>query len=280
MGQLMGSREPTQAPAGTVLGVWAHPDDEAFLAAGALADAARRGCRVVSVYATRGEHGNDATPDGGVRSLGEVRGRELRAALAALGVDEHLCLGYPDGGLAGVPSSIGVAHVLAILDELQPDTILTFGSDGFTGHPDHRTVSDWVTAAVARWERRGAAVAATDTDGIAASAGAPSTTVLQTAVSQAWVTRFAPALGEFAAFWPGYPVATPAADLERCWQLEGALLDRKIAALRAHRSQTAHLFAVLGEPFMRAMAATEWFRRPDPEPAAVAAAELVAYPGA
>ena len=45
---------------GTVLGVWAHPDDEAYLAGGLMAAAVDAGARVVCVTATRGERG---TPD-------------------------------------------------------------------------------------------------------------------------------------------------------------------------------------------------------------------------
>lgn len=44
---------------GTILGVWAHPDDEVYLSAGVMAAAAAAGNRVVVVTATRGEHGTD-----------------------------------------------------------------------------------------------------------------------------------------------------------------------------------------------------------------------------
>ena len=229
----------------TVLSVWAHPDDEAFVAAGALAGAAGRGCRVVSVYATLGEHGWQGAPERRPRDLGGVRSRELAGALAALGVDEWRCLGYPDGGLAGIPFMDGVARLLDILEDVRPDHVITFGSDGFTGHPDHRTVSAWTTAAVRHWD-------------------ASITTVRHTAITEEWADRFAPALSEVNAFWPGHPVATPASELTWSRRLDERLLDRKIAALRAHRSQTARLFATFGEPFLRAMAATEWFRAPTP----------------
>jgi len=231
-------------PSGTtVLSVWAHPDDEAFVAAGALADAAGRGSRVVSVYATLGEQGWQGPPSRQVLDLGGLRSRELANALAVLGVDEWRCLGHPDGGLADVPLAVGVGQVLAILEEIEPDVVLTFGPDGFTGHPDHMAVSAWATAAVRHWD-------------------AGEATVRHTAVTDEWASRFAPALNEFNAFWPGYPVVARASDVTWSSRLDEGLLDRKVAALRAHRSQTAHLFATFGEPFMRAMAATEWFRAP------------------
>ena len=45
----------------TLLAVWAHPDDEAYLAAGLLASAADAGWRVVVATATRGEFGTDVS---------------------------------------------------------------------------------------------------------------------------------------------------------------------------------------------------------------------------
>ena len=39
-----------------------------------------------------------------------------------------------------------------MIDEIQPDTILTFGPDGITYHLDHIAVHRWVTAA---WRQRG-----------------------------------------------------------------------------------------------------------------------------
>ena len=47
---------PTNQP-GTLLGVWAHPDDEAYLSGGLMAAATGAGRRVVVVTATYGELG-------------------------------------------------------------------------------------------------------------------------------------------------------------------------------------------------------------------------------
>ena len=46
------------AELGTILGVWAHPDDETYLTAGLMARAADDGERVVCVTATKGEGGS------------------------------------------------------------------------------------------------------------------------------------------------------------------------------------------------------------------------------
>ena len=61
--------------------------------------------------------------------------------MAVLGVTDHRVLGLPDGGLADLDPTEGVAlgrH--GCIEETVPDTILTFGPDGMTFHPDHITV--------------------------------------------------------------------------------------------------------------------------------------------
>src|SRR4051812_15672679 len=122
---------------GTVLGVWAHPDDEAYLSAAVMAEARDAGHRVVVATATGGEAGGD----------GEQRSCELAGSLAAVGVTEHEFLGFHDGHCADVRLDTGTAAVLRLLHDVQPDTILTFGPEGMTGHTDHVAVSRWVTEA-------------------------------------------------------------------------------------------------------------------------------------
>ena len=138
---------PFTPSTGTLLGVWAHPDDEAFLSSALMATARDAGHRVVVLTATRGEQGTD-DPDGWPpHRLAAVRERELGTSLAVLGVTEHHWLGYADGAL---PQQTGTRPLTAsprFIDELRPTTIVTFGPDGMTGHDDHRTVSSWATEA-------------------------------------------------------------------------------------------------------------------------------------
>ena len=97
----IGDRTVTDAAElGTVLGIWAHPDDEAFLSAGLMAAARDAGNRVVCVTATLGEHGTDDSRRWPPERLAAVREHELRASLAALGVTEHHQLGIVDGTCA------------------------------------------------------------------------------------------------------------------------------------------------------------------------------------
>src|SRR5687767_15747549 len=54
-GLIMNASASVVAGLGTVLGIWAHPDDEAYLSGGLMAMARDHGSRVVCVTATRGE---------------------------------------------------------------------------------------------------------------------------------------------------------------------------------------------------------------------------------
>ena len=44
------------------------------------------------------------------------------------------------------------------MEDVQPDTVLTFGPDGMTGHVAHMSVSDWATEALADVGKPGAKV--------------------------------------------------------------------------------------------------------------------------
>ncbi|MDP3891435.1 PIG-L deacetylase family protein, partial [Nocardioides sp.] len=134
------SPDPPQAGpgTGTLLGVWAHPDDEAYLSAGLMARARRAGLRVVVATASRGEHGTSDPDTWPPHRLGPVRERELSESLAAVGVTEHHWLGHRDGELDRQPADVGAAQVAELIELVRPRTIVTFGPDGMTGHPDHR----------------------------------------------------------------------------------------------------------------------------------------------
>lgn len=238
---------------GTILGVWAHPDDEVYLSAGVMAAAASAGNRVVVVTATRGEHGTDDPARWPPARLAEVRVQELAASLAVLdggGLDggriEHHYLGdrtgrcYLDGELAHDRSGPAVAELAGIVDEVAPDTILTFGPDGMTGHPDHRAVSAWTDRAVreAAW-----------TGG----------RVLQAVVTADYHRRFGSMLEPIDGGDDAFPAVARrhlAVDLV----LRSSALERKLAALDAHTSQVGPLQRLLGADGYRRLVEGEWFR--------------------
>lgn len=133
---------------GTILSIWAHPDDESFVAAGVLAAAVKNGQKVVCVTATKGEKGVQDESRWPAAQLADIRTHELEASLAELGITEHFWLGYEDGECDHVSTSEAVQKLKEFADTCQPDTILTFGPDGLTGHPDHQTVNAWVSQLV------------------------------------------------------------------------------------------------------------------------------------
>lgn len=133
---------------GVILSVWAHPDDETFSCAGIMAAAVQNGQQVACVTATRGEKGVQDESRWPASKLGEIRELELAEALKVIGVTDHQFLNYPDGGCNQVRLEEGAEAIARHIDRVKPDSILTFGSDGMTGHPDHQAVSSWVDAAV------------------------------------------------------------------------------------------------------------------------------------
>jgi LmbE family N-acetylglucosaminyl deacetylase len=137
----------TIADLGTIVGVWAHPDDEGYLSGGIMAMAVAAGQRVVCVTATRGEAADpDRWPP---EKLARIRERELYECLHVLGDGriEHRWLEFADGSCDAVDDEAGAAIVAAIAREVAADTLLTFGPDGMTGHPDHIAVSRWTAVA-------------------------------------------------------------------------------------------------------------------------------------
>jgi LmbE family N-acetylglucosaminyl deacetylase len=223
----------------TILGIWAHPDDEVFTSGGFMADAVRRGDRVVCLHMTRGEAGLFYRQEWPAHELATLRSTELASSLARLGVSEQRFLDLPDGGLCLVPWEDLVAHLHDELVDVDPDVIVTFGKDGFTGHSDHKAVSAWVSTAVRLWNK-------------------PRARVLHTVVPRAWEDTVVHRLNEFDFFRPGYPKFSEASDISV--HLEDELVEAKIDALRAHESQMEPLFEAYGEDFLRSILSTEVYR--------------------
>jgi LmbE family N-acetylglucosaminyl deacetylase len=229
----------TAASLGTILSIWAHPDDETYLSAGIMAGARDRGQRVVCASATAGELGTDDPHTWPPARLGRVRRWEAAAAMAVLGVVEHHVLGLPDGGL-DEHDDAGAAWVGQLIDGIQPDTILTFGPDGMTYHPDHIAVHRWVTSA---WEQR---------------ARRPRLLYATTTVEHLDL------FGGLYEEWNMYmsderPLGVPADQLAVHVHLDGWHLDRKLTALRAMATQTAGLIAALDPATYAAQISEEAF---------------------
>jgi LmbE family N-acetylglucosaminyl deacetylase len=226
---------------GTILGVWAHPDDEAYLTAGLMARAVQNGSRVVCVTATRGEGGSMDEETWPSEQMGEVRTAELERCLAIIGVNEHVWLDLPDVDMeTGLPEK-GYDRVRELVEEIQPDTILTFGPDGMTDHAAHKDVSRWATQALGE-------------------VGKPGSKVHYATVTQAWADEFLPIWEPFNVFRPGTPVITPEDELSIDYRLPPEINAVKVKAILEHVSQVGGIFEAVGEEVWWRQMSTEAFR--------------------
>ena len=131
-----------------LLGFFAHPDDETLCAGATLAKYASAGAEVHVISLTKGGAGQIRDAGAATRStLRAVRENELAAAGIELGLTETRCLDYPDGGLSEIDGQILVRLASELISEVNPDVVITFGPDGFSGHSDHIAVGAAVTAA-------------------------------------------------------------------------------------------------------------------------------------
>ena len=222
---------------GTIVSVWAHPDDEAYLCGGLMAAAVDVGSRVVCVTATRGEQGVIDPVRWPPERLAEIREAELAACLDILGVKEHRWLQFSDGRCAAVDPAAGAEAVAAVLREVRPDTVVTFSADGQTGHPDHIAVHNWCVAAVRE-------------TGIG--------TLHVVANTAQWLDEFQTPLNQLGAL-VGDPPTAWTGPLSVELVLGNDLLTRKLAALGAQTSQTEAFRAAVGEDFYRRAFSIERF---------------------
>lgn len=121
-------------PAGPVVVVAAHPDDETFGAGGLIHSCAHAGHQVAVITVTDGEGARTDLPEAGA-----VRRREMRAALSCLSgryIQWHR-LGLPDGNVATHEASIERA-IKTRLPTGGATLVAPFEHDG---HADHEAVA-------------------------------------------------------------------------------------------------------------------------------------------
>jgi len=226
---------------GTVLLVWAHPDDDIYTSAGVMGAAADAGQRVVDVTATRGEGGSMDEERWPPDTMGEVRTAELLRSLEILGVAEHHFLDGPvDVDMDAHLDQAGAEQVRAVMADVDPHTVITFGPDGMTGHQGHKDVSRWTTDAFQ-------------------AVAHPGARLLYATQTPAWADEWCPKLERFSIFRPGTPPRTPPEELEIDLTLSPQERERKFAAISAHESQVEGLLEVFGRGLMDAFG-HEYFR--------------------
>ncbi len=223
----------------SLLAVFAHPDDETFRCGGTLALLAARGVRVQVLTATRGQAGSCGSPPlCSPDELPQVRERELRCACATLGIEPPMLLDYQDGELAVLDEDEGIAQIVAVMQQIQPDVLLTWPPDGISGHLDHCAVSRWTSLALSRARDAGLATA---------------NTLYHTAMPRS-IQQFLE-LPDLRAI-PDEAV-TVAVDVMSVW-------DQKLAAIRCHKTQLGEA-PILSQPNERqeAFLGREFFLRVD-----------------
>ncbi|GAB7029058.1 PIG-L family deacetylase [Streptomyces sp. NPDC021749] len=249
----------------SLLGVFAHPDDESLVAGGVLARHAAAGARTGVVTATW--------------AVGTHRAGELAEALRILGAGEPRMLGYAD---ARVPQSApgsapfveaplddAVRRLVAHLRDFRPEVVVTHDAyGGLSGHPDH-VHAHRVTVL---------AVQAAGLDQLYPDAGdpwQPSALYLATH-PRSVVPALRGAVGvRRAAYSVPDDQVTAAVDV-------GPWLEQKVAAVLAHRSEVergALPGVIAGLPWddRKRLLSTEWYLRQSTTP--VVAAQGVGSPG-
>jgi LmbE family N-acetylglucosaminyl deacetylase len=204
-----------------VLVVAAHPDDPDFGAAGTIAGWTDAGLRVTILLCTHGEQGG--FDDNNREEMPAIREGEQLAASAALGVtDVRFLPGHRDGWLE--PSWELQRQIVEVIREVQPQRVLIQSPErGYdrvqASHPDHLAAGEAAIRAIYPAAENRYAWPELLGQGLE-----------PWHVSEIWIMA--------------HPEMAHAVDIT-------GTFDRKVAALRAHASQTAHLGDQL-EDFLRA----------------------------
>jgi len=260
--------------------VHAHPDDEAIGTGGVLLRAADRGLRTAVVTCTGGELGEVVGEGMDAETvfprLGEVRRQELIEALTLLGAGESRFLGYRDSGMIGTegnddprsfwraPFDQAVGRLVAQLRDFRPDVVVTYDAFGLYGHPDH-VQAHRVTLV---------AVEAAEIPLLFPDAGDPWRVrkVYLVTIPRSYVARLTQELRSRGLPAPfedpenpdaeAPPIGSPDEQIAATVDVS-PVLDRKMAALRAHRSQLAPSSFFLNMPADITTVAfgAEWFLR-------------------
>ena len=230
---------------GSILGIWAHPDDETWSSAGLMRIAGQNGQKIGVVTATRGEGGETSDEARMPKSkLAEIRTVELAKALSKIAEIEHTWLDYKDGKMADADQQKAVKEIALIINEFKPDTILTFEENGITGHEDHKAIHRWAVAAAELSSCNPRILCAARTDENS---------------------------GDIDELDKEFNISMTENRIERHntdhntfrVDLSPKQLDKKIEAMREHHSQLDHMFASeQGTTTIRDMASRERFMKP------------------
>lgn len=192
-----------------ILVVFPHPDDEAFSSSGFITLNTRAGVPVTYACATLGEMGRNMGKNliANRETLPMVRKQEMKEACEIMGIEDLRMLGFRDKTLEFENPELLTNVIYEILEEIKPSLLLTF-YPGHGVHPDHDACGEAAVRAVARMKKEDRPVIYT----------------------KAITKNREDVLGK--------------ADI----QIDVSdVIDVKIAAIRAHRTQTENMLANLKE---------------------------------
>jgi len=199
----------------TVLVICAHPDDVDFGAAGTVATLVAAGASVTYCMVTQGQAGS-SDPHAKPADIAELRMAEQRAAAAEVGVSDVRFLDHSDGA---VVASIELRSDLSrVIRQVRPGLVITQPTERnleriYASHPDHLATAEAAMAAVYPDARNAHAHRGLlDDEGLE-----------PWSVPEVWMMGLGTDLS------PKVSVVIDTTDV----------IDRKVAALRAHQSQTA-----------------------------------------
>lgn len=131
--------------------IFPHPDDEAFGVSGTIASHIKNGTPVTYACLTLGEMGRNMgnPPFCNRESLPQIRKQELQDCADALGLQDLRMLGYRDKTLEFENEERIISDLQSIIKEINPSLIISF-YPGYSVHPDH----DATGAAVVETVRR------------------------------------------------------------------------------------------------------------------------------
>ena len=240
----------------------AHPDDETSQTAGMMVLAARRGHRVVTVFATDGDHGERPEHLGPDGDLVEHRRGEAREAARVLGTARLDWLGYRDSGMTGWaqndhPLSLhraaideAAARLARILDREDADVLVGYDYRGNYGHPDHLAVHRIARRAVDLAARRPRLLeATTNRTAQLELIDSPEAGEFLREVASAGLELSVEQLRKMILTGDdGQPTGIPESEIAWVIELPEDVLALKRRAMQAHASQTSDIGVMLSLP--------------------------------
>jgi len=122
----------------SVVGIFAHPDDEAFGPAGSLVLLSKTH-DVYLICATNGDAGQNHSSN--KNSLDIIRKEELIKSSKLLGIKQVFFLDFKDGELNQTLYHLLAEKIQEIINKLKPELLITYEPRGVSGHIDHIVVS-------------------------------------------------------------------------------------------------------------------------------------------